>query len=75
MRMKCGLFSNLISDGGASPALFLAQLICWLVAGLLPVYAVFAWRDLYALAFYRRDWAGNSNGFSATSCRFYPIFV
>ena len=36
---------NLISDGSASPALFLAQLICWLVAGLLPVYAVFAWRD------------------------------
>lgn len=36
---------NLISDGSASPALFLAQLICWLVAGLLPVYAVLAWRD------------------------------
>jgi len=36
---------NLISDGGAAPALFLAQLICWLVAGLLPVYAVLAWRD------------------------------
>jgi Brp/Blh family beta-carotene 15,15'-monooxygenase len=36
---------NLISDGGAAPALFLAQLICWLVAGLLPVYVVFAWRD------------------------------
>ena len=36
---------NLISDGSASPALFLAQLICWLGAGLLPVYAVLAWRD------------------------------
>ena len=23
----------------------MAQLICWLVAGLLPVYAVLAWRD------------------------------
>ena len=36
---------NLISDGSASPALFLAQLISWVVAGLLPVYVVLAWRD------------------------------
>lgn len=36
---------NLISDGGAAPALFIARSICWLVIALAPVYAVMAWRD------------------------------
>ncbi len=67
---------NLISDGGAAPALFIARSICWLVIALAPVYAVMAWRDP---SMRRRFIEGLGLaafvGFAATPCWVFALFL